>query len=323
MRPACYGSAGSCCANACRGAAMTTGNMPSVGFAGLGNIGLPMAMRLHEMGHKLIVWNRSPARRQPFVNLGVGIAQTPSALAAQCDIVCLCLSSAEAVTDVVFGDEGIACAHPVPHIVIDHSTISPDETRRIGRRLADQTGIAWLDAPVSGGPTGARAGTLAIMVGGRQKHYDQAAPVLQSLAGKLTLLGGQGMGQLAKAANQIINFITAAAIGEAFAVAQAAGLPPQVLAEALAGGFADSNALREYTRAYAAGEQGGLKGLIEAYADVGLGHFRPAYAGTLDILQKDIAIAADVARKHGVPIPLLHQVETLGRMLHYQRPAPE
>ncbi|MEP6786105.1 MAG: NAD(P)-dependent oxidoreductase [Sphingomonadales bacterium] len=293
--------------------------MASVGFIGLGDIGIAMAKRLHEDGHKLTVWNRNPDRAAPFATLGVTIARNPAQLAAACDIVCICVSSADAIAEIAFGPNGIASADTAPMLVVDHSTISPEETRRLADRLAVQTGTAWLDAPVSGGPSGARAGTLAIMVGGSREHFELAKPVLESLAGRLTFIGALGMGQLAKAANQVINFITAAAIGEAFAFSQAAGLPPQALSEALVGGFADSNVLREYSRASAAGETGGLKGLIDAYADLALGHHRPDYAGKLDILQKDIAVATDIARSNGTPIPLLHQVETLGRLLHYQQ----
>ena len=290
-----------------------------VGFIGLGDIGAPMAMRLHEVGLAPVVWNRSPARSAPFAERGVPVAASAADLAERCDIVCLCLLSAEAVEDVVFGTAGIVKAGAAPRLVIDHSTISPDQTRAFADRLQAAIGTAWLDAPVSGGPAGARAGTLAVMVGGRQADFDLAAPVIQSFANRVTLMGDLGAGQLAKACNQIIGFITTAAIAEAFCTAKAAGVAPALLAEALAGGFADSTILREFRRATAANEAGGLKGLIEAYMDLGNGHVRRDYAGKIGILHKDIAIAAAIARAHGTPIPLLHQVETMGRILHYQQ----
>ncbi|CAN5193148.1 hypothetical protein BH11PSE5_BH11PSE5_23360 [soil metagenome] len=300
-----------------------TGNnyTPKVGFIGLGDIGAPMAMRLHETGHEVAVWNRTTARTHPFAAQGFPVPHSASELATMCDIVCLCLSSAEAVADVVFGPDGIASASAAPRIIVDHSTISPKDTQALAHRLYTQTGTTWLDAPVSGGPPGARAGTLAIMVGGRREDFETAAPILESLAKRLTHVGDLGMGQLAKASNQIIGFITTAAIAEAFAFAEAAGLSAETLSEALAGGFADSTVLGEYRRASAAEEMGGLKGLIEAYMDLSRGYIRPDYAGKIDILHKDIGIAGAIAQANGTPIPLLHQVETLGRLLHYQRGA--
>lgn len=174
---------------------------------------------------------------------------------------------------------------------------------------------------VSGAPPGARAGTLAVMVGGRCADFEWAMPALACLAGRLTHLGETGMGQLAKAANQVINFVTAAALGEAFALARAGGLSADILAEALAGGFSDSNVLREYRRAATAGELAGLKGLIDAYTDLAAGHPHPEYKGKLDILHKDVAVATAIASANDIAIPILHQVEMLGRRIHDQRDA--
>lgn len=295
-----------------------TDDAPRVGFIGLGNIGFPMAMRLHEKGHDLAVWNRSAARSHPFAEKGVAVTRSASELASVCEVVCLCLSSANAVEEVVFGRDGIIHAPTTPRIIVDHSTISPSETQTFAARVRTQTGSGWLDAPVSGGPAGARAGTLAIMVGGRQEDFDMAMPIIESLGQRVTRVGDIGMGQLAKACNQIIGFVTTAAIAEAFSFAAAAGLSPAALAEALVGGFADSTVLREFRRASAANEAGGLKGLIEAYMDLARGYVRPDYAGKLDILHKDIAIASAIAQANGTPIPLLLHTEKMGRLLHYQ-----
>lgn len=289
-----------------------------IGFIGLGDIGSPMAMRLHQQGHNLTVWNRNPERSRAFFDIGVAVAGSAAELAGSSDIICLCLSSGAAIETVVFESDGVAEADIAPSLIVDHSTISPDETRAFARRLRSSTGTAWLDAPVSGGPVGARAGTLAVMAGGEESDFEIAAPVLQSLGHKVTHVGALGMGQLAKACNQIIGFITTAAIAEGLGCAAAAGLPAPVLAEIMEGGLADSAALAEYRRATAAGELGGIAGLIEAYMDMAGGYVRPEYAGKLGILHKDIAIAKQIANAGGQKLGLLEQVEAMGQRLNHQ-----
>ena len=297
---------------------MTKPDQHRTGFVGLGDIGFPMAMRLHQQGHRLLVWNRTLEKSLPFSEIGVPVASSAAEVAGNCDVICLCLSSASAIEEVVFGAAGIAQARPAPRLVIDHSTISPEHTRAFAQRLHSAAGIPWLDAPVSGGPAGARAGTLAIMAGGERSAFEMASPVLRSLGGQVTHVGGSGMGQLAKACNQIVGFIIQAAVAEGLGCAAAAGLPASVLAETMVGGLADSAVLTEFRRATASGEPGGITGLIGAYMDLARGHMRPDYAGKLDILQKDIDIAKSIARSSGLGLPLLEHVETMGRRLNRQ-----
>ena len=300
---------------------MTAGKEDSakarIGFIGLGDIGLPMAMRLHECGHDLMVWNRTASRSQLFAERGVAVAGTAAELAEACDIVCLCLLNADAVEAVTFGAEGIAEAKSVPRLVVDHSTISPRNTIAFAERLEARTGTSWLDAPVSGGSAGARAGSLAVMAGGRAADFDVAATLLHSL-GRATHVGGLGMGVTAKACNQVIGFTIAAAIAEGLACARFAGLPPLELAGVMTGGLGDSVALAEYRRASAAGETGSIKGMIDAYIDLINGHVRPDYAGKLDILHKDIGIAREIAGEMAPQLRLLNQVEAMARSLNYQ-----
>ena len=288
-----------------------------VGFIGLGGIGLPMATRLHECGHDLMVWNRTASRCQGLVERGGRAAASAAQLAEACDIVCLCLLNADAVEAVVFGPNGIAEAKAAPRLVIDHSTISPKATNILAERLEALTGTTWLDAPVSGGPAGARAGTLAVMAGGRSADFEFAADLLHSL-GRPTHVGGLGMGDTAKACNQVIGFAIAAAIAEGMACARAAGLSPIDLAGIMTGGLGDSAALAEYRRATAAGESGGIKGMIDAYVDLVIGHVRPEYAGKLDILHKDIGIAREIAGELSPELRLLGQVEAMAGRLNYQ-----
>lgn len=293
------------------------GANPRIGFIGLGDIGLPMAMRLHECGHDLMVWNRTASRSRAFAERGVAVARTAAELAEACDIVCLCLINADAVEAVVFGPEGVAEAKSAPRLLIDHSTISPRNTIDFAERLGARTGTSWLDAPVSGGPAGARAGTLAVMAGGRAIDFEVAAPQLHSL-GRATHVGSLGMGVTAKACNQVIGFTIAAAIAEGLACARAAGLPPIELAEIMTGGLGDSVALAEYRRASAAGETGSIKGIIDAYIDLINGYVRPEYAGKLDILHKDVGIAREIAGEMAPRLRLLDQVEAMAKSLNYQ-----
>jgi len=293
------------------------GAMTRVGFIGLGDIGLPMAMRLHESGHALIVWNRTASRSQELAERGVPVARSAAELAEASDIVSLCLLDADAVEEVVFGSEGTARAKSAPRLMIDHSTISPLDTKIFAEKLEALTGTAWLDAPVSGGSAGARAGTLAIMAGGRSADYDVAAPLLHSL-GRPTHVGNLGMGDTAKACNQVIGFAIAAAIAEGMSCARSAGMSPIDLAQIMTGGLGDSVALAEYRRASAAGESGSIKGIIDAYVDLINGHVRPEYAGKLNILHKDIGIAREIAGELAPQLRLLDQVEAMARSLNYQ-----
>ena len=297
---------------------MTNSSGQRVGFIGLGDIGLPMAMRLHEQGHDLTVWARNPERSRPFSEAGAHVAGSAAELADKCDVVCLCLTPTTSVEEVVFGAAGVASATAAPRLVVDHSTISPEATRSFAERLLDLTGTSWLDAPVSGGPAGARGGTLAVMAGGTESDFALALPVLQSLGRTVTRVGELGMGQVAKACNQVVGFIIHAAIAEGLGCAAGAGVPPAAMAEVMAGGLADSSALAEYRRATAAGEPGGITGVIGAYMDLARDHVRPEYAGKLDIFFKDAAIAKQIASSSGLELPLFGQVEAMARRLNYQ-----
>lgn len=285
------------------------------GFIGLGAIGAPMAWRLVDAGLNPVVWNRTASRAAEFAEKDVQVAESPADLAARCDIVSLCLLSPDAIEEVLFGPEGIVQAPDRPSLIVDHSTVHPQRTREIAGRLRAEAGIAWLDAPVSGGPEGASKGTLAAMAGGDAEDFERALPVLRAFADQITHVGELGLGQLAKATNQVIGFINAAALAEGMNFAAAAGLDARKLPAMLAGGFADSQLMREYGKAVEAGEASGLFKLIEAYAGIYGGKVDTAFAGKLGLLRKDVSIVSDIARSSGAPLPMFSQVETLARML--------
>lgn len=221
-----------------------------IAFLGLGLMGAPMARRLAEAGTDLVVWNRSREKAVPFRDIA-RIAETPMAAARETDAVFLCLTDADAVEAVVLGPAGLAEAGQLNRIV-DFSTISPDRTRTIAGRIAEATGAAWVDAPVSGGVPGAEQGTLTIMAGGAAADVEAVRPLMAPLCARFTHMGPVGAGQVTKLANQIISGCTIAIVAEAIAFAEAAGIDATRLPEALAGGFADSAPFRLFAPRMAA-----------------------------------------------------------------------
>ncbi|MFB4394127.1 MULTISPECIES: NAD(P)-dependent oxidoreductase [unclassified Pseudomonas] len=218
--------------------------LPSLGFAGIGLMGLPMCRRLLAAGYPLSVWNRSPEKCAELVAAGARLAESPAALCQGSDMVLLCLADTAVVREVVFGEQGIARGGSNGQLLVDLSSLEPTATREMAVELAALCGMAWLDAPVSGGTPGAEAGTLAIMVGGEADDLARARPVLLTLGQRVTHMGGVGAGQVTKACNQMIVACNALVIAEVVALAERSGVQADLIAEALAGGFADSKPLQ-------------------------------------------------------------------------------
>ncbi|WEK32181.1 MAG: NAD(P)-dependent oxidoreductase [Candidatus Pseudomonas phytovorans] len=218
--------------------------LPSLGFAGIGLMGLPMCRRLLAAGYPLTVWNRSPDKCAALVAAGARLANSPAELSQSSDMVLLCLADTAVVREVVFGEKGIAQGGRSGQLLIDFSSLEPTATREMAAELAVLCGMAWLDAPVSGGTPGAEAGTLAIMVGGEAADLERARPVLRVLGQRVTHMGAVGAGQVTKACNQMIVACNALVIAEVVALAEQSGVDATLIAEALAGGFADSRPLQ-------------------------------------------------------------------------------
>ena len=263
-----------------------------IGFIGVGDIGAPIAQRIEQAGHPLRIYNRSAARAQPFAERGVPVAASIAELVRDCDIVFTCVSDTAAVLDVVFGAGGIAESGRPGMLFVDVSTIHPVTTRESAARLKRDHGVGWVDAPVSGGPSGARAGTLAVLAGGDVEDVERARPVLMSFAGRVTHMGGPGSGMAGKTCNQMLSFATAAVIAETLNMANRFGMDPRLLPEAIAGGFADSNVMRHYGRL-----------MIEG-----------TYRGSTKTGVKDMDIAVDLARLTGSPIPMTSLVSSMFRL---------
>ena len=218
--------------------------LPSLGFAGIGLMGLPMCRRLLAAGYPLTVWNRSPDKCAPLVALGARQVSSPAELCAEADIVMLCLADTAVVREVVVGDDGIAAGGAAGQLLVDFSSLEPGATRQMAAQLNQACAMHWLDAPVSGGTPGAEAGSLAIMVGGDAADLARVRPVLEVLGQRVTHMGAVGAGQVTKACNQMIVACNALVIAEVVALAEQSGVDASLIAEALAGGFADSRPLQ-------------------------------------------------------------------------------
>lgn len=215
----------------------------SVGFCGLGKMGLPMARRLVEAGYRTALWNRSAEKAHTLCATTQGmsaVGATPADVAAQSDVVMLCLADHASVEEVAFGPQGLAHGARRGAIVADHSTMAPAQAQALARRWRAETGGAWIDAPVSGGTAGATAGTLAVMAGGDAGHIATATAPMTAYAARVTRMGESGAGQATKLANQVIVMTTIAAIAEATRLAQRTGIDAASIPSALAGGWADS-----------------------------------------------------------------------------------
>lgn len=228
-----------------------------VGFIGLGVMGRPMALNLLHARHDVTVWARRPETAEPLVERGAAVAASPAALAARCDVVFTMLTGTADVEQVLLGDDGVAGGADAGLVVIDTSTIDPSATRTIAAALAERR-VDMLDAPVSGGPHGARDATLSIMVGGDAAVLERVHPLLDAVGAKVRHMGGHGAGQATKACHQLLLLITAQGVAESLALAQRAGLDVRQVREAMLDGMASSRVLdffgdRMVRRDFAAG----------------------------------------------------------------------
>lgn len=221
-----------------------TATLPALAFAGIGLMGLPMTRRLLAAGYPLTLWNRTPDKCAPLLELGAHRVENPAELCRDASVVMLCLANTEVVREVVFGPGGIVEGARPGQLLVDFSSLEPAATREMAAELEARTGMRWVDAPVSGGTPGAEAGTLAIMAGGREEDVERVRPVLAHLGQRLTRMGEVGAGQVTKVCNQMIVACNALVIAEVVALAERSGVDASLIAQALAGGFADSKPLQ-------------------------------------------------------------------------------
>jgi 2-hydroxy-3-oxopropionate reductase len=210
-----------------------------IGFIGLGIMGAPMAQHLLDAKHELFVRTRS---KVPAALAAATPCATNADVARAADVIILMLPDTPDVEQVLLGEDGVASGLSKGKVVIDMSSISPIDTKRFAKAV-NALGCDYLDAPVSGGEVGAKAGSLTIMVGGDAAVFERAKPLFELMGKNITLVGGNGDGQTTKVANQIIVALNIAAVGEALLFASKAGADPAKVRQALMGGFAASRIL--------------------------------------------------------------------------------
>jgi 2-hydroxy-3-oxopropionate reductase len=258
-----------------------------VGFIGLGTMGEPMARHLLRAGFALALHARRPEAAAALLAEGASWADSPAALAAGTRAVCLCLPDAPDIAGVL---PGLLAAAPRGMLLLDFSTIAP-AAARAHHALCAAHGVAALDVPVSGGRAGAEAARLTVFAGGDAGALEAARPLLAALARQVTHLGPPGAGQVGKAANQMVTSATMHAVSEALLMAEAQGIDPAALREAMLGGSARSAVLEGHAARMIAG----------AFEPPG---FRA------ELMHKDLGIALAAARETGTPAPSAERVAT-------------
>ena len=268
---------------------------PLIGYIGIGLMGLPMARRLSSLGYSVCVYDIASVQLEKARALGVTIAASAADAVTNADFVLLNLPTPAAVDQAVFGRHGVATAMKPPQLVIDFSTIAVEQGKSNALRLSAQSGCHWIDAPVSGGPPAADAGSLTIMAGGDDSDIERASPLLRDVSAQMTHMGPVGSGLAAKMLNQLIVGCLHVVMAEAASMAQAAGIDAARLPQCLAGGHADGSLLqRLYPRMVAA-------------------DFAPQ--GYARQLRKDLEMVNDYAAQLSTPAPMLGLALRLYRQL--------
>lgn len=254
----------------------------NIGFIGLGAMGQPMARHLIKAGHALHVWARRPESARPLVEAGAAVHATPQAMASYCEVIFVMVTDTADVEQVLLGEGGATQEAPAGAVMVVSSTISPVASRRIAERV-EALGLEMLDAPVSGGPAGAEAATLAIMVGGKPEVFERLRPVFERLGKTILHMGGHGAGQVTKACGQLALLVATEATAEALALAARCGVDPERVRQAMLGGFAASKVME-------------LFGARMTARDFGPGIDTRLY-------HKDLNIVLDLAHETGQALP--------------------
>ncbi len=219
-----------------------------IGYIGLGSQGAGIAEMIAKSEHDLVVWARRPGVTDAFVSLGAKVAESPAALAAQCDLVGLCVMADKDVEEMVY-DRGILAAMKPGAVLVIQSTVRPQTVREIARS-AERYGVDVIDAPVSGSSKGARAHTLLVMTGGTKEACAKAQPMFDTCAGKVIYCGGLGNGQIAKLVNNGLFIASLEVVHDAFEIGDGVGISREVLREVLLAGSARSYALEQSDRIF-------------------------------------------------------------------------
>jgi 3-hydroxyisobutyrate dehydrogenase len=218
---------------------------PSIGYVGVGLMGLPMVKRLVERGYTVKAFDIVKEKTQAAVAAGASAATSPADAARDVDVVLLNLPTTDAVETATFGSDGVASVLRKPQTPIDFSTIKVGKGKGYAERLQKQTGCGWIDAPVSGGPPASGTGTLTVMAGGSDADIAAATPLMKDISAQFTHMGPAGSGLVAKMINQLIVGCGHAVMAEAIVLAESAGIDAARIPECLAGGHADGSLLQK------------------------------------------------------------------------------
>lgn len=260
-----------------------------VSFIGLGVMGFPMAGHLATAGHDVTVYNRTPGKAKAWARqYGGQTAETPAEAARGADFVLVCVGNDDDVRSVVLGETGAFARMPAGSVLIDHTTTSARVARELANIGKDQD-IAFLDAPVSGGQSGAENARLTIMVGGEPAAYERAKPVLSAYGQAVTLMGPLGSGQLTKMCNQICLAGLVQSLAEAISFAERAELDPARVIEVISKGAAQSWQMDNRAET-----------MIADRFDFGF---------AVDWMRKDLAFCLDEARRNGATLPVTALVD--------------
>ena len=256
---------------------------PTLGFIGIGLMGKPMTLRLLNAGFSVNVWNRTPEKLQPVTDAGARTCRSIAELVRSSEVIILCLADTAVVESIVHNE--VTASGIAGKLLIDLSSIHPENTRKLASLLHEKCGMGWVDAPVSGGVAGAEQGNLAIMAGGSAENIAVARSVLAPLYKQLTHMGEVGSGQITKICNQMIVSCNVLVIAEMMALARQAGVDTKQIPVALAGGFADSKPLQ-------------ITG-----SQMATGTFEPV-KWRVKTLLKDLNMAVDLSAKQGNAVPM-------------------
>jgi 3-hydroxyisobutyrate dehydrogenase-like beta-hydroxyacid dehydrogenase len=256
-----------------------------VGFIGLGAMGALIVPRLIAAGHSVTGWNRSRDKASALVAAGMAWADSPRAVAAQCEIVFSIVTDGAAVRVVALGDDGVLAGLKPGGIYADMSTISPDVSREVAAEFA-KSGRYMLDAPISGSPVTVVAGNASVMVGGDAGAFERAKPVMLAIGPKVTHIGGNGLACQMKIAVNLLLMVEVICFGEAVALAEKGGVAREIAVDAILKSVAASPVL-------------GYRGpfILE-------GKMPDVPLADVTLQQKDMLLALDLGRKLGSPVPL-------------------
>ena len=261
----------------------------TVAFIGLGVMGYPMAGHLARAGHRVVVFNRTRARAEAWAAAHPGtLAATPADAARDASIVCACVGTDDDVRAVTTAAAGAFGTMRPGTIFVDHTTTSATLARELAPAAADR-GVAFLDAPVSGGQSGAENGILSVMIGGDAAAFEHAAPVIAAYARTVKRIGPSGSGQLAKMVNQICIAGLVQGLAEGLHFAQAAGLDAAAVIEVISRGAAQSWQMENRWRT-----------MLDGRFDFGF---------AVDWMRKDLGYTLDEARRNGASLPVTALVD--------------